>query len=88
MSDLLTSPIRLNQPINKYNNNNNKGKVQALLCQGGNSIYRIYIYKYIYFSFLPLPPTLLLFQHEDKTKKSTISNQNEAPDMLLRKNTI
>ena len=76
MSDLLTSPICLNQP--------NK--------QGGNSIYRIYIYKYIYiyiyFSFLPLLPTLLLFQHEDKTKKSTISNQNEAPDMLLRKNTI
>ena len=32
MSDLLTSPICLNQP--------NK--------QGGNSIYRIYIYKYIY----------------------------------------
>ena len=65
MSDLLTSPIRLNQPINKYNNNNNKGKVQALLCQGGNSIYHIYIYKYIYIyiyiSFLPLPPTLVLF---------------------------
>ena len=48
----------------------------------------IYIYKYIFISFLPLPSTLHLFRHEDKTKKSTISNQNQAPNMLLWKNTI
>ena len=57
MSNLLTSPICLNQPINKYNNNNNKGKMQALLCQGGNSIYHIYIYKYIYIFFFPATTT-------------------------------
>ena len=75
--------------INKYNNNNNnEGKVLALLCQGGNSIYHIYLYKYIFVFFLPLPLTLVLFWYEKKTKKSTISNQNQALDMLLRKNTI
>ena len=41
-----------------------------------------------FFSFLPVPTTLVLFWHDDKTKKSTISNQNQAPDMLLKKNTI
>ena len=88
MSDLLTSSLHLNQ-INKYNNNNNnnnnniKEKELALLTQGGNSIYHIYIYKCIFFSFLPVPPTIVLFWHDDKTKKSTISNQNQAPDMLL-----
>ena len=71
--------------INKYNNNNNKGNVLALLCQGGNSIYHIYICKYIFVFFLP---TLVLFWHGNKTKKSTISNQNQAPNMILWRNTI
>ena len=92
MLDLLTSPLHLNQPIiNKYNNNNNnnnKEKELVLLSQSGNSSYHIYMYKCFFFSFLPVPPTIVLFWHDDKTKKSTISNQNHAPDMLLQKNTI
>ena len=90
MLDLLTSPLHLNQPIiNKYNtNNNNKEKELVLLSQGGNSSYHIYIYRCIFFSFLPMPLTIVLFWHDDKTKKSTISNQDQAPDMLLQKNTI
>ena len=109
MSDLLTSPLHLNQPnkqiwlplytstnqINKYNNNNNntnnnnnKEKELALLSQSGHSSYHIYIYKCFFFSFLLVPKTIVLFWHDDKTKKSTISNQDQAPDMLLQKNTI
>ena len=77
MSDLLTSSLHLNQ-INKYNNNNNnnnnniKEKELALLSQSGHSSYHIYIYKC--FFFFSLLPTIDLFWHEDKTKKSTISN--------------
>ena len=51
----------------------------------------VIIYTYInvfFFSFLPMPLSIVLFWHDDKTKKSTISNQNQAPDMLLQKNTI
>ena len=40
---------------------------------------------YFFFSFLLVPPTIILFWHEDKTKKSTVSNQSQAPDMLYRK---
>ena len=93
MSDLLTSSLHLNQ-INKYNNNNNnnnnniKEKELALLSQSGHSSYHIYIYKCFFFSFLPVPLTIDLFWHEDKTKKSTISNQNQAPQILLQKNTV
>ena len=51
----------------------------------------VFIYTYINvfsFSFLPMLPTIDHFWHEEKTKKSTISNQNQAPDMLLQKNSI
>ena len=40
---------------------------------------------FFFFSFLPVLPTIALFWHDDKTKKSTISNQNQALDMLLQK---
>ena len=51
----------------------------------------VIIYTYINvfsFSFLLVPPTIDHFWHEDKTKKSTISNQNQVPAMLLQKNSI
>ena len=84
---LYTSTNQINK-YNNNNNNNNKEKELALLSQSGNSSYHIYIYRCIFFSFLPMPLTIVLFWHDDKTKKSTISNQNHAPDMLLQKNTI
>ena len=52
MSDLLTFPLHLKQPINNYNNNNNnKEKELGFLSQSGHSSYHIYIYKCIFFFF-------------------------------------